>query len=174
METIPLYKELDIYFRNVDHADVKAIDGEVDLREFISGMLCYNPRWISVLYHVREYLVKLLGLVRHEKPEMAPIMKPETIPFEPDRKASFFTVRQAKEELYWVAETPPDKHLKAWFGIVVETLGGGVHRFYVFTTVKYIHWTGLIYFNLIRPFHHLVVWRMMRAGIDNKVVQKAV
>jgi hypothetical protein len=31
--------------------------------------------------------------------------------------------------------------------------------------VHYKHWTGPVYFNLIRPFHHLVVSRMARAGL---------
>ena len=32
------------------------------------------------------------------------------------------------------------------------------------TVVHYKHWTGPVYFNVIRPFHHLVVRQMARAG----------
>ncbi|UCD31297.1 MAG: DUF2867 domain-containing protein [Desulfobacterales bacterium] len=39
------------------------------------------------------------------------------------------------------------------------------NRFYVMTTVFYKHWTGQVYFNLIRPFHHLVVARMAKSGL---------
>ena len=74
-------------------------------------------------------------------------------------------MKDAKENVYWVAETPEDKHLKAYFGVVVEKLSDSITRFHVFTTVRYIHWTGPVYFNLIRPFHHLVVSSMMKAGI---------
>ncbi|NQY75258.1 MAG: DUF2867 domain-containing protein [Candidatus Margulisbacteria bacterium] len=31
--------------------------------------------------------------------------------------------------------------------------------------VSNIHWTGPIYFNLIRPIHHLVVTKMAKAGV---------
>jgi hypothetical protein len=74
-------------------------------------------------------------------------------------------VRTAKEDIYWVSEAPEDKHLKAYFGVVAEKLSGRRTRFHVFTSVKYLHWTGPVYFNLIRPFHHLVVSSMMRNGV---------
>ena len=73
-------------------------------------------------------------------------------------------VRMAKEDLYWIAETPPDKHLRAYFGIVAEPVANDLKRYYIVTIVHYLHWTGPVYFNLIRPFHHLVVARMARAG----------
>jgi len=113
----------------------------------------------------REFLVNILGLERYEKPEVLPSIKPEDLAFEPGENASFFIVRTAKENIYWVSETPEDKHLKAYFGVVAEALSNRLTKFHVFTSVKYIHWTGPVYFNLIRPFHHLVVSSMMKAGI---------
>jgi hypothetical protein len=47
--------------------------------------------------------------------------------------------------------------------VVVEPLTMG-NRFLVVTIVHYRHWTGPVYFNVIRPFHHIVVWQMMKAG----------
>ncbi|MBU0465284.1 MAG: DUF2867 domain-containing protein [Proteobacteria bacterium] len=113
----------------------------------------------------REFLVNILGLERYEKPEVLPSIKPEDLAFDPGENASFFIVRTAKENIYWVSETPEDKHLKAYFGVVAEALSNRLTKFHVFTSVKYIHWTGPVYFNLIRPFHHLVVSSMMKAGI---------
>ena len=79
---------------------------------------------------------------------------------------TFFVVRCAREGAYWISETPDDRHLRAYFGVVKEPLSQTVSRFFVFTTVYYKHWTGPVYFNLIRPFHHLVVSRMARAGLS--------
>ena len=104
-------------------------------------------------------------MVRHEKPEVLPFIKPEDLAFQSGENASFFIVRTAKENIYWVSETPKDKHLKAYFGVVAEKLSDRLTKFHVFTSVIYLHWTGPVYFNLIRPFHHLVVSSMMRAGI---------
>jgi hypothetical protein len=46
MNLIRKYKELELYFRNADHIDVKTIESDVDLRCFISGMLSYYPLWM--------------------------------------------------------------------------------------------------------------------------------
>ena len=165
MEKIPNHSELKTYLQNADYTDIKTIEGEVDLRHFITAMLSYYPWWIVFLYHVREFLVRLLGLVKHEKPAILPSIRPEDLAFDPGENASFFVVRAAKEDMYWVAETPEDKHLRAYFGVITEKLNPRFTRFHVFTSVKYIHWTGPVYFNLIRPFHHLVVACMMRNGI---------
>ena len=165
MNKITRYKELEIYFKHADHIDTKTIEGDVCLRNFIAGMFSYHPWWVLVLYQIRKILVNILGLVKHEKPEILSPITPENITFKPGESASLFIVRNAKENIYWVSETPEDKHLKAYFGVVAEKLNDSLTRFHVFTSVKYIHWTGPIYFNLIRPFHHLVVASMMRAGI---------
>lgn len=170
MNVLQKYKELEIYFQNADHIDVKSIESDVDLQSFISGMLSYYPSWMVFLYRIREILIVILGLVRHEKPEALPAIKPEDLSFTPGENASFFVVRDAKEDLYWVSETPEDKHLKALFGVIAEKLGQNCTRYHVFTSVKYLHWTGPVYFNLIRPFHHMVVRSMMRAGIKRRQI----
>ncbi len=165
MNIFTKHSELEIYFHNADHTDVKVIEGQVGLKAFIAGMLSYYPWWIVALYRIRELLVNVLGLVKHEKPEVLPSIAPEDLAFKPGENASFFVVRHAREDRYWVSETPEDKHLKAFFGVVAEQLDSHLTRFHVFTSVRYIHWTGPVYFNLIRPFHHIVVSSMMKAGI---------
>ncbi len=167
MDIMHNHQELAVYFKNADYTDIKTIEGEASLRAFISGMLSCYPWWIVVLYRIREILVSILGLVRHEKPDLLPLIKPEDLAFEPGLNATFFVVRNAKEDIYWVAETPEDKHLKAYFGVVADKLSNGLTKFHVFTSVKYLHWTGPIYFNLIRPFHHFVIFSMMKAGIKS-------
>ena len=57
-----------------------------------------------------------------------------------------------------------DKHLRAALGVVQEPAAEGRRRLRVFTIVHYKNWAGPLYFNLIRPFHHMVVTAMMRAG----------
>ena len=102
MNKIQKYKEFDIYFKNADHIDVKTIESDTDLRDFISGMLSYYPWWLVSLFRVREIIVSILGLTRHERPETLPSIKPEKLSFKPGENASFFTIRAAKEDLYWV------------------------------------------------------------------------
>ncbi len=168
MNIIEEFKEFDIYFKDADHVDIKNIESDTDLRSFISGMLSYYPWWIKFLFGVREIFVTILGLVRHEKPKILPSIKPENLSFKPGEKASFFIVREAKEDAFWISETPEDKHLTAFFGVVAEKLNQNYSRYHVFTCVRYLHWTGPLYFNLIRPFHHFVVWSMMKAGTKKR------
>ncbi len=160
----PQHKELDKYFRNIDYCDIKSIEADVSLRTFIAGMLSFHPWWVVALYRIREILVRMLGLVKHEKPEVSPSLRPEEISFTPGENISFFTLRDAKENTYWVSETPEDKHLSAHMGVVAEKVEDRRTKFYVFTTIKFKHWSGPVYFNIIRPFHHLVVSKMMKAG----------
>lgn len=166
MEFIKSFHDLKPFFIDADYVDIKVIEGNKSLREFIAGMLSYYPWWMVLLYRIREIIVSLLGLVKHEKPETLPSLTERDISQTPGDAVTFFIVRRAEEDIYWVSETPEDKHLSAYFGVVNENLSSQRSRFHVFTTVRYLHWTGPVYFNLIRPFHHLVVSRMMKAAIS--------
>lgn len=169
MEDVLSTPELQPFLRDSHYIDVKTIEGEVSLRQFIASMLSYYPGWIVVLYRIRKLLVALLGLVKHEEPQILPKLNSEEVSFTPGDAVTFFIVRSAKGDVYWISETPDDKHLSAYFCVIVENLNDGGNRFHVVTIVCYKHWTGPVYFNLIRPFHHLVVNRMMRAGVKMKV-----
>jgi hypothetical protein len=164
LELILKIKALRPYFEGSDFLDIKVVESRTDLRKFIAAMLSYYPWWVVTLYRLRSFLVRILGLVRHEAPEELPKLRAEDISFKAEENVTFFTIRNAQEEIYWFSETPEDKHLRAYFGIIVEPLKNDLKRFYVVTIVHYKHWTGPVYFNLIRPFHHLVVSRMARAG----------
>jgi hypothetical protein len=162
IQTLP---DLERFFDSADFTDVKVFEGETTLRQFIAGMLSYYPWWIVQLYRIRKLFVVVLGLARQEEPASLPNLQPEDVSFAPGEDVTFFTVRHAREDRFWISETPEDKHLRAYFGVVREPLGNPLNRLHVFTTVFYKHWTGPVYFNLIRPFHHLVVHQMGKHGV---------
>lgn len=151
-----------------DHFDVKTIEGDASLREFITGMFSYYPAWIKGLYAIRWGFVRLLGMKQETMP--APSLTPETIPFTKGEWATFFQVHDAEENNYWIA-TASDKHLDAYILIARETLENGEIRFHVGTIVHYNNMAGPVYFNVIRPFHHIVVSSMMKAGINYQATQ---
>lgn len=146
-----------------DHFDVKTIDGDVTLRQFIAGALTYSPGWLKALYAIRWGFVRLLGMTQETMP--APRLTPENVPFVKGEMATFFQVYDAEENNYWIAGAS-DKHLDAYLAVASETLSNSITRFHVGTVVHYKHVTGPIYFNVIRPFHHIVVSSMMKAGVD--------
>lgn len=145
-----------------DHVDVKTIVSDVTLREFIAGGLAYNPAWIKFLYAVRWGFVRLLGMKQHGLPPDIRL-QPEAIPMTAGGKISFWNVAAAQEDKFWFAGIT-ETHLTAHLGIVAEALPDEKRRFYVVTIVHYHRWTGHVYFNVIRPFHHIVVQKMASAG----------
>ncbi len=153
---------------NADYIDVKSVTGNVDLRTFIAGFLSYHPTWLRSLYVVRAVFVRFLGM-RQEKMAFGALLTPEMVPMQVGKHAAFFTVRMAEEERYWFADAS-DRHLKATLGVVVESLADQQKRFYVVTIVHYHNWAGPVYFRVIKPFHHLVVMSMAKAGVKRSII----
>lgn len=117
---------------------------------------------MTALYGVRALFVLPLGMTQRGIPT-PPQLTAATLPMTPGEPAYFFTVWAAAEDRYWLVGRD-DPHLKAALGIIGEPLPGGENRFFVVTLVHYNNRAGPVYFNVIRPFHHLVVGAMVRAA----------
>ena len=151
---------------NADHVDVKSVEGDCSLREFIAGMFSYYPGWIKNLYRIRGGFVRLLGMKQEGIPQNNHMrMNPNDVPMTAGENATFFTVALAEDARFWFASAT-ESHLTAYLGVVVEPLAQG-NRFHVLTIVQYHNWAGPVYFNVIRPFHHIVVSKMAKAGVAN-------
>ena len=72
MDYIRQFKEWQHYFEGANFTDIKIVESRNDLRTFIAAMLSHYPRWIVMLYRVRALVVHVLGLVKHEAPEVLP------------------------------------------------------------------------------------------------------
>lgn len=149
-------------FENADHVDVKTVESNVNLREFTAGLIGYQPAWIDFLYRVRAVFVRFLGMKQDFMPT-ALKLRPEDLPMDPGDTVSIWTVSLASEDEYWAAHAS-DKHLAAHLVAAVESMPDGLNRFHVATIVHYRNWAGPVYFNVIRPFHHLVVRSMMNSA----------
>jgi Protein of unknown function (DUF2867) len=158
------YPELLPHLVGADHIDIKIVTGRKSLREFLAGSIAYQPGWMTFLYGVRAVFVRLLGMKQGGIPK-AVHTTPERVPMQPGAYLSFFKVAAALDNHYWLAAAD-DKHLKAGILVLGEPLPDGQTRFYLMTLVHYNEWTGPVYFNVIRPFHHLVVTGMSRAGVS--------
>jgi hypothetical protein len=154
--------EIQPLLAKADYVDVKTVIGNVDLRTFLAGCLNYHPAWLLSLFAARAVFMRFLGM-RQKPMGSRAFLTPETVPMQVGKRAAFFTVRMAKEERYWFADNS-DTHLKGTLGVVVEPLADPQKRFHVITIVHYHNWAGPVYFQIIRPFHHLVVTSMAQAG----------
>jgi len=154
--------EIQPLLANADYIDVKTVIGTVDLQTFLAGFFNYHPAWLISLFAVRAVFVRFLGM-RQGRMKSGTFLTPERVPMQIGKRVSFFTVRLAEDGHYWFADNS-DIHLKGTLGVVVEPLAGQQKRFHVVTIVHYHNWAGPLYFQVIRPFHHLVVTRMAQAG----------
>ena len=152
--------------KDADHVDVKLFRGQASMRGFIAAMLTYHPVWLKALYGIRAGFVHLLGMRQPDIPFTA-TMTADDVPMTVGDYATFFKVEFAKEEAYWVSSAN-DTHLAAYLGVVVEGDISAERTFHVVTIVHYHNWAGPVYFNVIRPFHHLVVRAMGNAALRNQ------
>jgi hypothetical protein len=162
------------YAQNAHHIDVKQFEATITLREFLAGMFSYYPAWIKFLYRIRWGFVRVLGMKQEGIPQPV-AMRPEDVSFTAGENVTFFKVYDAQEDAYWLAGAS-ESHLTAYLGVIAEPMGADMTRFHVVTIVHHNRWTGRVYFNVIRPFHHVVVHQMGQAGVKyqkNHVVMTA-
>ncbi|MGE4422306.1 MAG: DUF2867 domain-containing protein [Pseudodesulfovibrio sp.] len=144
-----------------DHVDVHAMDGTGTVLDLAAGILSYRPAWMAFLWRVRVRLLAVLGQRGHRVPDKARLTA-DTLPRTSGDKAGFFTVVRSDGETYWIAEGV-EAHLEAAVAVCGTPLVDGRTRFHVVTVVRYHNLAGRVYFNVIRPFHHLVVHAGMRS-----------
>ena len=113
---------------------------------------------MKALFGVRYVLAKALRLDTAAVPRSGRL-RPEDVGFEPGDRVAFFTVRAGDPERYLVAGVD-DSHLSGY--LTVEALPGA--RFRLGTIVHFHNRVGPAYFALIKPFHHLVIRGMLKAG----------
>jgi hypothetical protein len=168
MTFINTYPALQPFTQQANHIDVKkgvvlAPASDLTLRQFVVGAMNYSPAWLKFLYHLRGWFVPLLGLRQEGVPQVVH-QTPAGLSMTAGGKCHIFTIATAQEGAHWIAEAS-DKHLTAYLGVVQEPLTNQQTQFHMVTVVHYHHWTGPVYFNVIRPFHHLVVQKMLEAGL---------
>ena len=143
-----------------DHVDVVTLEGSGSIREVVAALLSYQPWWVTALMRLRAVLAWVLRL-KQVSSGATGSLRPDEVPMEPGAAIRFFTVERVDEDRYWLAGAA-DRHLAGTLGVIRETGASGSERSHVTTIVSYRHWTGPLYFFLIRPFHHLILYCMVR------------
>ena len=165
---VKTHGEIRALLKDADHVGVYTVESKVGLREFISSMMAYQPWWVTQLYKARGVLVRVLGMKQEEMPQ-AVLIPPDRVPLEKGAPISFFTVVMAKEKSYWVVKAS-DKHLTAHLAVVAEPENRSkLKKFHLVVVVHYHNWAGPVYFNLIRPFEHIIVKNMALEGAKGAV-----
>lgn len=156
-----------------DHVDVHVMDGRGTVLGLAAGILSYRPAWMAFLWRVRVTLLRALGQGERAVPDRM-VLTAETLPRTPGERVGIFAVVRTDGETHWIVEGR-ESHLDAAMAVCGESLPagpdgepGGRTRFSVVTVVRYHNRAGALYFNLIRPFHHLVVRAAMRSVLGRE------
>jgi hypothetical protein len=159
MDYLCSIKEIRALFEGADYIGIKTVEAEDSLERFLINIFSYRPALIRLLYRLRAPLVRLLGFKQEPLPALDEWI-PAEFPMFPCGAVWFFTVQKVKNDHFWIAGCPRDRHLDADMAVVARQLAGQRKRFYLVTVVRYKHWTGPVYFNLIRLFNLFLVNRM--------------
>lgn len=162
LKTIRSIDSLNVLMENADYIDSRVFSGNCSFHDFLDRMLRYKPFWLRMLYKVRSVLAKIMGL-KHDEIGHAKVREKE-FDFTPGGKVDFFTSVDFQGGKYWIGEAQ-DKHLCGYIGVVAVPCSASQTEFHTFTIVHYRNWSGPLYFNLIRPFHHLVVYFMGKYAV---------
>ena len=152
--------ELDDLIPVMDEIDVKTARGDVTLREFVAGALSHSPLWVKGLFAIRIAVATVLRLETATVPDSRKL-RPETVSFTPGEKDAFFTVLRGEEDRYLLLKIS-DNHLIGYLAFITDNERPA--KFQVVTLVQFLRPAGRFYYNLIRPFHHVVLLSMCRAG----------
>lgn len=162
--TLNEHPELLKLYECADYTEHKTIKSTNNLRRFLAGFVFYSPRWLNHLFRLRSILTKILKI-----DEVAANPTPQEekdICFLPGETCSVYTILFSKNNEYAVLRYDAS-HLKADIVIALTPISDDCNFFEIDTIVHYKHWTGRIYFILVRPFHHIIFSRMIRAGATN-------
>ena len=154
--------ELAPFLDGADYVEFKEIESENSLREFVAGVFGWSPGWVKFLFGARYLLARALRLETARVPRRPPL-RPEDVGFEPGDPVGLFRVQSGDPERYLVVGAD-DSHLSGYLTVVASPVAGARKRFQVGTIVHFHNRVGPAYFALVRPFHHLVIRGMLKAG----------
>ncbi|WP_190818380.1 DUF2867 domain-containing protein [Saccharopolyspora pogona] len=148
---------------DADHVDTETVRTTTPLRVFIAAAPSRRSPWMRLLWRARKALAVALRL-RDTKVPNGDRISPEEVSFTPGDKLAFFTVKGGEEDRYLILEAS-DNHLVGYLALVAEP---AEERMSATTVVHYKNWRGRLYFTVIRPFHHMIVKRMLQAATTTK------
>jgi hypothetical protein len=148
----PLTKDLKNLLPNIDFFDTFSTTNHVDSLELISNKIFNTtPKWVAILFSIRNHIANLIGL-KHEIP------KDYNEDFKIGGYIKFFRIFNIKEDEIILGAN--DKHLN-FRAIISKTLDAS-YNIKVTTLVEYNNRLGKIYMTIVKPFHRIVVKRMVK------------
>lgn len=155
--------------KHYDHVD--SYQGEfvskknnVSMTEIGKSFFISGPKWIEKLFATRNMIVGLLGLktsgniINRQK-------QLDDFKCDPGEQLGLFKVFSRTDNEVVLGED--DKHLNFRVSLLLDQLLNEPHKktLTITTTVEFNNWFGRVYFLPVRPFHKLIVPKMLKGII---------
>jgi hypothetical protein len=138
----------------VDYSDIFSVQTKkqnLDIEEVITAFFSTTPKWIDYLFELRHNIVALLGL----KTNSNTIIE-FNYPLQAGEKIGFFEIFEVSETEIILGEN--DTHLDFRVLVRIEK----ENQISVETLVEFKNFFGKTYFQIIKPFHKLIVASMLK------------
>jgi len=159
----------DTNFEYVDSFQGEYVDikNEIVSKDIGKAFFTSAPKWTAQLFELRNKIVSIFGLKTsngaNNREELL-----DNFNCEQGEKLGLFTVYYKDENEVILGED--DKHLNFRISLLKENQLNDESKKYLTlsTTVKFNNWFGKLYFFPVKPFHKLIVPRMLK-GIINQI-----
>lgn len=154
---IPVHSEIRKYLPCNYHDTFMCITDEqknISTDDIMVAFWTTMPKWLNILFKIRDTLVKPFGLVTGENGDSK--LLGQAIRNGGDYKLMSVVGKTENETVISLN----DKHLIAYFSVYMEK--EEKRKIYLTTLVRFHNKLGFIYFYAIRPFHAIVVKNMFQ------------
>ncbi|POS02025.1 uncharacterized protein DUF2867 [Flavobacterium croceum DSM 17960] len=141
-------------------------NGNIDITKIGKLFFSSGPKWIDNLFVLRNKLVRLLGLKTSGRITDRQKML-DNFKCEKGEQLGLFKVFDKTENEVILGED--DKHLNFRVSLLIDkqTENKTDKNLIISTTVKFNNWFGRLYFLPVRPFHKLIVPKILKGIINN-------
>ena len=151
-EHVPSTKLIENALRKIEFSDTFSTTNHFNSIQEIANLIFNNtPRWVEILFAIRNFLVGLVGL-KTKPPE------DYSEAFKVGGYVGFFRIYNIEENE--VLMGLDDSHLN--FRASVYNSKDKQFNIKITTLVEYNNFKGKVYFFFVKPFHRIVVKRMVR------------
>ncbi|MHA7108610.1 DUF2867 domain-containing protein [Sunxiuqinia elliptica] len=158
-----LLKQDEASFHYIDSFQSQAVvDGEQnDIQHIAKLLLSSGPAWIDTLMAIRDQLVKLVGLKTSDL-HKAKQQELDELKFEPGEQLGIFKLYARSENELILGKD--DKHLDFRVSLLLDRPNAETtqKKIAITTAVQFNNLFGRIYFVPVKPFHQLIVRRMLK------------
>ncbi|SEC84647.1 Protein of unknown function [Tenacibaculum sp. MAR_2009_124] len=143
----------------IDFTDTFSTTNHQDsIKVIAQSIFNYTPKWIDVLFNIRNRIASFIGL-KNEIP------KDYNNEFRTGGYVGFFKIYNCGDSECILGVN--DSHLN--FRVIITKETSNYYNIKVTTLVQYNNLKGKIYMSIIKPFHQIIVRRMVSNAFKQKI-----